>query len=168
MNSLHRTVYLAVALAIIAALLGGCGSSGDDGSTDGSTVAFKTSSLSKAQWIKKAGEVCTTWTTPIIEKVNAYEEKHRGKTSREAEVVAGKAIRQEIPPLMTNLAKGIRALGAPEGDEDQISAFVVAFEGDTEKVATGPSLKSLTEFEPNYRDSAKIARQYGLTGCAFG
>lgn len=168
MTSSRRTAYLAIVLALVASLLAGCGSGSDDGSTGGSTEAIQTSNLSKTQWIKKAEETCGTGTLPILEKVTAYEEKHSAKTTQETEAVAGKAIKQEVPPIMDALAKDLRGLGAPAGDEEQVTAFLVALEKDNEGIATGPLLTGLGDIDEQYGRSGKLALQYGLVGCAFG
>ncbi|HYJ21921.1 MAG TPA: hypothetical protein VEW07_07860 [Solirubrobacterales bacterium] len=157
-----RIQVLMAFIAAAGALLVGCGGSDD------STETLTTSSLSKAQWIKRAGAVCLNESVPILGRVNAYEEKHRAKTPRANEVVAGEAIRREVPPIMTDLIEELRALGAPEGDEEQVEAFLLTMEEDTQGIEDGPPLSSLVELTPKYADSGSLARQYGLLECAFG
>ena len=160
---LAARVLSGVAVAVIAAaLFVGCGGSDD------STESIATSDLTKVQWIKRAGPICTKGNVPVLSELVAYQEKHPAKTERESEAVTGKALRAVVPPAISKEVEKIRALGAPSGDEQQIEEFLEAMEADIKSVEEGALLSSAAELDKKFRRSGQLARQYGLEECAFG
>lgn len=162
MRPAARFLVLMATVATATGLVVGCGSSGD------STETLTTSSLSKAQWIKRAGAICTEGSIPLLGELNAYEEKNAVKTQRGNEKVAGEAIKLVIPKAVRGEVAKIRALGAPEGDQEEIEAFLLAMEEDVKGIEDGPLLSGAGDLEPKFRHSGQLASAYGIEECAYG
>ena len=110
----------ALALGLIAA---GCG--GDDGNDDSTegTGTGGTETLTKAEFIAQADAICKE-SNKQIEKAG----KEIGESSSAAEVDAFAA--DTVAPAIQSQLDGIEALGAPTGDEAQITAILDAAQAD--------------------------------------
>jgi hypothetical protein len=148
----------AVALALIAA---GCGGGGDTSST------ISTGALSKEAFIKKADAICATGNEELQKGFATYLKKN--KKSIIALRHPSKADYQGliIDVLVPNLEKeikGIRALGAPSGDEEQIEGFLTALEEGIEVAEDDP--KAVTHSsEAIFGIGSRLAKEYGLEVC---
>jgi hypothetical protein len=151
-----------VATASIAMLLAGCGGGGD------SSTTITTSSLSKAQFVKRAEEICTKGTTPILGEIVKYEEKAAAGKNGGGSDASAAAAKTVVPPAIQKQNDGIRALGAPAGDEAQIEAFLVALQKDSDEIKNGPPLKNLEELDVKFKRSGGLATKYGLSACSYG
>lgn len=158
---LKRTVMLLFVVIAATAVAGGCG---DDESSAGS---IETSSLTKAQFIKKAGAICTESNENLLVEINAYIEKHKSSSKSEGEVIAD-ALREFAVPKVESQIEEIENLGAPAGDEAQIEAFLEAQRRSVESLAARQSLTLTPGIELAFRQPGKLARQYGLDECAYG
>jgi hypothetical protein len=164
----RSTMLLALTMAI-AAVAAGCGSGGGDSSSSeasSSTAAgssLKTSSLSKAEFVKKANAICVHERGDILAKFDAYFKQHKGEKGTE-EVFADMIHVVLLPSIERDIAK-IRALGAPEGDEASVELFLAEQQKAIETVAKA---KRISEEEPlsrYFEAPSKLARAYGLEGC---
>lgn len=148
------------AMAIVVLLvLGGCGGSDDEsttaaGSSD-SSLEVKTTSLSASEYKSKANQICGQQTEKVVGVVR-------------------KAIRTQTPvkvstvlPAIEEMHDKLVALGAPEGETEQIEAFLVALGKDIEEAEGKPSA-STDELAVVFKQSGDLARKQGLPSCGLG
>ena len=140
-----KSVQALAALAAVSAMFAvGCG--GDD----------EAEPLSKSDFIAQADEICKKGDTELAD---AATEAGLDQNSSEDEING--FITDEVLPNIQQQADDIDALGAPEGDEDDVQAIVDAL---NEAIAA-------TEDDQNsdaFTDVNKLAQDYGLTACGQG
>lgn len=163
---LKRTVMVLLVVIAAAAIVEGCG---DDESSAGSggDGTIETSSLTKAQFIKNAGAICTESNENLLNEINAYIEKHKSPSKSEGEEMAD-ALRELAVPKVETQIEEIENLGAPAGDEAQIEAFLEAQRHSVKSLAARQSLTLTPGLETVFREPGKLARRYGLDECAYG
>lgn len=180
---------LAIAAAV-ALTVGGCGGGGSSGSSSESTATATasgggkeaspggkeasgggkqagggSSSLSKEEFIAKAGAICTREKTKGLEEMGEYVKQHPATGKAKLEEI-GEALQTVFLPAVQRQVDQIRALGAPAGDEDEVEAILDALEEAVQEAGQGtPSNGS---FAKAFASSASLAREYGLAACAYG
>jgi hypothetical protein len=165
-----RIIGVVLAVMAIAAGLGGCGGSGDDGSGggDGSATSGETSgspedpsisstSIPKAQYVKKGEEICTK----VPEEFQKVVTKLPKKQQENPKVTTPKAA---IPPLRV-ASEEFAEMGAPDGDEEKAEEIVAALE------AAGDGLEEEPEGElsgpkSSFAEFNKLTKQMGFKTCA--
>lgn len=151
-----RTRGIAVIGMLVVLLVAGCGGSGSDSSTG--------PAISKAAFIKKADAVCTGG-NKRMEVAFAHflkENKNvRHPTDADYEELVGKV----LVPNVNQEIKEIRALGAPDGDEDRVSGFLEALEEGIEVAERDPKVV-ISSSEAVFGISSRLAREYGLEVCS--
>jgi hypothetical protein len=166
------------ALAIAAAIAlgaGGCGGGSDSASGEstgatatggGANQTVHSSSLSKAEFIKRADAICTREKTKGLEAMGAYVKESKGAAGQEKAALIGEAIQKVFLPSVQSQVDQIRALGAPEGDEQEVEAILVALEEAVEGASQGTP--SSAHFAQSFSNAGSLAREYGLSGCVYG
>ncbi len=165
------------ALVVIAALAG-CGGSNDGGT--GSTTAGDTGTASttagdtsatpatvesstKAAFIVRADKICNAADEQQVENYKSFKAEHGKKTgSKEEEEELVRVV--GLPAIETELEE-LRALGAPKGDEGEISAILDGLEAAIEESEKKP-LSTFTPQNPFAAPEEKAAK-YGLKECGF-
>jgi hypothetical protein len=148
-GSFHALVAALVAAALIIA---GCGSD-DDASA----------SLTTAQFKKQANAICKRQEerrASVIQKaVAGLDQKKLLPLSEREDLVL-----ETLPPY-EEMAEELKALGAPEGDEQKLAAITTAMEKAAGDVTKDPAsaLTSTQQFD----DANKLATDYGLTECVI-
>jgi hypothetical protein len=153
---LTTTLAAAMAVAVIAM---GCGSDEDSGSAS----AGDSSSLSKAEFVKQANAACLKPRETALQEVAAYSQKHRSEGLSDT-LLGRKAIKVVLLKTFEEEIAALRALGAPEGDEEEIDAMLAATQSALDEAKELPKTSS-KEVESYFGDADKKLRQYGLTGC---
>lgn len=152
------TSLMGVIAVFALALLGGCGSGSDSGSTDtgsSSSTAVESTSMTKAEWAQQAQQICAKETNKVAGVV------------RKA-IASGSEVKVEIVlPPVESMHEGLVALGAPEGEEAQVEEFLNALEADLEKAQAHPSAKT-TELASDFKQSGDLAREAGIGACGLG
>jgi hypothetical protein len=150
-----------LAAALVVAGCGGGGGGGDEAAGGGG-------SLSKAEFLKQADAVCSAGKTKVRAEYQAYLTKNKieeGKESKAeneahvteiAETIAFPALRQQI--------EEIRALGAPEGEEAEVKAFLDATEAEVKEAEEDPQ-SLLASSNEVFAKSDKLAEEYGFKVC---
>lgn len=154
MNARSKILLVMMMSAFVFAFATGCGDDSDaDGEdSDASATTVTTSSLSKAAFIKKANAVCEQERTKILNSTAPLP----------------KGVMAVYVPAYESLIVGVRDLGAPSGDEAEVEAFLAAMQEDTESLEKlAPKVKSFGETEDPFKDSAALAKKYGLSRCTF-
>jgi hypothetical protein len=134
-----------IAIAMIAA---GCGSSSDT-----------TASLSKAEFLKQGNAICDAGN----KEINAGFEETLPKGKQPSKAELDEAIETVLIPSVTKQVEEIRALGAPEGEEEAVEDFLAGAEEELEKGEEEPaSLATGASFNKTNQEAKAI----GLTSCA--
>ena len=150
---------LAAAIAVFVAFAVGCGSSGDDsGSTSSTAVA-----ISKPAFIKQGGEICDK---ADARQAADYKDflKENGKDeskAREEEVV-----REVGLPAIELEVEELREIGAPSGDEEEVSAILDEVEAAIRQSEKEPLNVYDAGKNPFTAPEGKAAK-YGLKQCGF-
>jgi hypothetical protein len=151
------------AAAVLAALgvLVGCGGSG--GAPTGST-----SSLTKAQFLKRANAICARGGDEFGRGDVAFWKRHGGSRTNPSQALTNELQLTVLLPIRKEELRQIRALGTPQGDEKYVEKMLAAWE---EGIQTG-------EEEPSRLDSAgpdyafyrtySMGIDYGLAKCWLG
>lgn len=136
---------VAVAFALVVA---GCGGSGGD-------------SLTKAEFAKKADEICHRGESERSEAIQAAAQKFSGKkiTAADQEQVVLAAL-----PSYEKEAQKIQELGAPEGEEKKVEALVEAMEEAAANVKADPG--TATTGSIPFKKANELAEEIGAKGCA--
>jgi hypothetical protein len=145
-----------VGVIAIAAIVAGCGSSSDD----------ETTSLTKAQFVAQADAVCKKGNAEIEFEFEAFAEKNDIKENEEPSQAQQAELSETIlVPNVTNQAEEIRALEAPSGDEDEISAMLDSLDEGVEEVEADPQAPFESNQPNPFGPANKLAKEYGLKVC---
>jgi hypothetical protein len=139
-----------LATGLIAA---GCGDDDDDDG-DGGDV------LTKQEFITQADALCTR----EGQAVDEAERQQLGQNSSEAEAeefITGTAL-----PNIQGQIDGIRDLGAPEGEEDQVNAFLDEAQRALDAAEADPSLFAGEQGQDPFAKTRQLAMDLGLKKCA--
>jgi hypothetical protein len=151
---IDRLLIVVLLTGAMAVAVAGCG---DDTSADSSGEA----SLTKAGFVKQADRICQSSRTRILQS----EDSGRPDMS-EAEIVSS-TIEDAWLPVLQDMVDRVRDLRAPEGDERKVEELLDAMQ-DAIDTAEGQQIPSLARFEQIFAPSGSMARNYGVSGCAFG
>lgn len=145
-----------VALVTIAGCGGGASSSGDSASSGAGPA------LTKAQFVKKANQICRAAEKKrgvvIKAAIEAVPTGSQLSVAEQEELVL-----QALPPY-DEMAQELSDLGAPAGDEAKVARFVSAFEAAIERARREP--KSAINGAA-FRTTNELASKYGLASCVI-
>jgi hypothetical protein len=148
----RRLTAIAVATATLVGLVAaGCGSSSSSNSTS-------TAALTKAEFLVKGNAICKAGN----KVTNAAASKAFPNNAKPTEVQVA-AYGRIVAPLIQTQINGIRALGAPSGDESAVKGMLDTAQQDLDMVKSNPDLLVKGDVFANF---AKVAHPYGLTSCA--
>jgi hypothetical protein len=155
----HRHDHRAgLGLALAVAFLAGCG--GDDEPDDFSPVVAEP--LSKVEFLDEADRICFASEARIEAAADDLVSGRRDPAPAEVERVA---IGVVIPALESEV-RAIRALGAPEGDEQEVEEILRATEEGIAAIERDP--RGLLEGVPApLRRAQRLAETYGSRQCGF-
>jgi hypothetical protein len=184
----------AAALAITAITVG-CGSGGNSASTGSSPSGVETgssqettggessqkstkakssggsnsvqpSSLSKAQFITQASALCRREKAGLLGKTEAYLAEHSSEGLSQPVLYADAAKKVLMPVAEARIA-GIRKLGAPAGDEEEVEAMLAGQEEGIERVRQLTTFVEGESLLPYFAQSNKAFEAYGLVECRY-
>lgn len=147
------TLAVLAALVAIAALVAGCG--GDD---EGDT----TESLTKVGFIKQGDRICEKANEQAETEAEEFAEENGFTLEKASEEQIEEAVVAVLVPNLNQQAEDLEALGAPEGDEEQVEEIIVSLEDAASKIEDDPSL--LFEGEV-LNEPAKLGEAYGFKVC---
>lgn len=156
-------------MAAAALLLAGCG--GSSGQTSAAAPPpiplVRASALSKAQFLKRADAVCTEGAKRLELEFRQYLRSIKFVPSR-SEILrhAGQFFDRFQGPSNERQLAGIRALGAPRGDERKVTAILNAMQ-DAIAAARRDPAAYFYGGDP-FGHAYKLAALYGLRNCAVG
>jgi hypothetical protein len=142
-------------LAILLIGAAGCGGGGDS-STDPNAIP-------KAVFIKKTDAICTAGNKKMEVAFGHFLQENKNvKRPSEADYEA--LVGTVVVPNVKREIKEIRALGAPEGDEDRVDAILEALEEGVETAEDNPQA-AVSSSEAIFGISSRLGKEYGLEVC---
>ena len=152
-------IALLAAFAAISMIVAGCGSSDD------STDSTSSSSLTKAEFLKQGNAICAKGEKELNEEFEKFaEEENLSENKQPTKAQLTKATEEVFLPIIKGQVEGIRDLGAPSGEEEQVDEIVTAAEEAIEKGEEDPASLA-NEKEDPFADANKLANDYGLVKC---
>ena len=146
---MNRTALLPALLLTLGLAVSGCG--GGDGDEDAAPEP-----ISKADFSTQADKICADATADLTAAAEALGED---PSQEQIEAFASDSL---VPSLQAQ-HDDIEALGAPEGDEDEVEAILTALQEGIDTVEADPG--SITSSEP-FGEASELAADYGLEECA--
>lgn len=150
-------IALVIGMLGVSLLAAGCG--GGDGSDSSTGPA-----ISKVAFIKKADAVCTGGNKRMEVGFARFLQENkniRHPTEADYEELVVKV----LVPNVSKEIKEIRALGAPDGDEDRVDDFLEALEEGIEAAERDPKVV-ITNSSVVFGISSRLAKEYGLEVCS--
>lgn len=154
-----RLIALLVGVLAIAALAAGCGS-GDD-STDTEAVDV---TITKDQLIAQGDKICEKGNQRLEDEADEYAKENDVDTSNPTEEQQEDVIVTVVGPALQSQADEIDALGAPEGEEDEVDAIVEALEAGAQELEDDPGSLLKSGAEP-LGEASKLASEFGFKVC---
>jgi len=149
----------ALTAILIAAIAAGCGSGDDDSSGGGDETVVV---LSKAEFIEQGDEICSEATERSEEEAEEFAEENDFDLEKATKEELEEAISDVLVPSLNQQVEELAALGAPEGDEEQVEAIITSLEEATAEVEDDPSVV----FEANaLKEPSQLAEAYGFKVC---
>jgi len=127
-------------LALMAALVvgvcvAGCGSSSNSTSTE------TTAAISKAEFVAKGNAVCVKGEKAQEAEINAYAKKHGFNENQEPTKAQNvELVETVLAPNIQSQIDGVKALGAPSGEEQQVSSALELSQQTLERIEANPEL----------------------------
>jgi hypothetical protein len=149
---------VSIAAIMVAALAAaGCGSSSSSSSTS------TTAAITKAAFLKQGNAICRKGN----QQINAVAKKTFGKHKKPTQAQMMKFATATLIPTIQSEISGVKALGAPKGEEAQVNAIVVSAQSALDKGKKNPAL--LVSNNNNlFKHSNQLTTAYGLTACGGG
>ncbi len=148
-------------LALMAALIvgvcvAGCGSS--------SSTTETTAAISKAEFVAKGNAVCVKGEKAQEAEVNAFVKKHGLENKKPTKAQEVELVETVFAPNIQSQIDGVKALGAPSGEEQQVSSALELAQQALEKVEANPEL-AFGKQNP-FAAAGKELHALGLKKCA--
>lgn len=155
---MRKLLTAAVAAAALVMLVAGCG--GGDDTTD--ETSGETVTLTKAEFIEQGDAICKKGNDQSEEEAEEFAEENDFTLEKASDEQLEEAVAEVLVPNLNQQAEEIDALGAPEGDEEQVEELVASLETAADEIGDDPSLvfdgKVLEEPE-------ELAQDYGFKVC---
>lgn len=150
------TAALICSIALVP-VLAGCGGGGS------------TSSLTKAEFVKQGDAICKKVNEERSAAIQAYLLKHQPPPGHQISQLAElKVITAAALPPIKGEAEKLGELGAPEGEEEKVSAIVEGLEKAVEE-AEENAVSTLSPKTNPFNEVSQLATKYGFKECAqFG
>lgn len=173
------TILVIVIALVLAALAIGCGGSNSNTGTDGSSSSteptgatagspvgkIEPSSLSKAEYIERAEEICAQGLEGLLEPILVYMRGHNKSPESEEEIAADAIHAVLVPKLQTQIDE-LGALGAPSGDEKEVKAFLEAMVRSMEALESRNKISLETDVDRDLAPAHEKGLDYGIQDCA--
>ncbi len=147
----------AAALVAVAALVTGCG--GGDDTTDATVT------LTKAEFIKQGDAICKEGNAEIEAGFEDFAEANDIPQNQEPSKTQGvEIVKSVIVPGVKQQAEEIRALGAPEGEEEQVEDLLDSLDAAVAEAEEDPEALFEENSDP-FADANQQATDYGFEVC---
>ncbi len=153
-NNSLPVLSLAFAVVLLISVLTGCGSSDSEAS-----------SLTKAQFVRRANAVCVKNTPQdIVGPIDDYIHQHGG-SGKDKEELTAEAVQQTMLPHFQAQVDEIRDLGAPEGEQRQVERFLDSMQQAIDSLNQSEKISLLTDIDEAFTRAKLSAQSLGLTSC---
>lgn len=150
-------IVLLAGIVAIAAIVAGCGSSDDSTET--------TAALTKQQFVTQADAICKRGNAEINEGFESFAKQNDIPKNQEPSKEQGvELVETVIVPSIETQSEELRALGAPSGDEDEISVMLDSLDEGIEEAEEDPEALFASKSDP-FGPANEKAKQYGLEVC---
>jgi hypothetical protein len=153
------------AVLTAASLFGGCGSG--DGSGASAEITVETGSLSKPEFVKRADEMCRKSKAQALREFQAFAKKNqpsaRQAPQEKEEEQLTEVVDTILVPIYEKLINRLSALGAPEGDRQEVAAFLSSVRRTLDRLEQNPA--TLDTLRNPFKPAGERALKYGLKGC---
>lgn len=125
-------------LALMAALIvgvcvAGCGSSS-------STTTETTAAITKAEFVAKGNAVCVKGEKAQEAEINAYIKKNGLENQKPTKAQNVEIVETVLAPNIQSQINGVKALGAPSGEEQQVNSALELSQQTLERIEANPEL----------------------------
>jgi hypothetical protein len=152
-----------LAFVLVVATLGaGCGSGDGDG--DSVVTTIPTSSITKAEFVKRANAICKPGSARLLGEVTAYQKKHINEVSVK---LIPNAARTVVRPALLSQVDQIRRLGAPRGEAGEIEEFFATLLRQANQMVNQKDATTFKAAEGMLQPANDIARRYGIEQCQY-
>ena len=118
--------------------------------------------LTKEEFVAQGNQICSEGNKTIDEAAKQVFSGGKPKADEMQQFVTGTVI-----PSIQDQVDSIRALGAPEGDEDQVAAILDAAQQGIDEAKADPSLLAGEQSGSDpFAEANKLTDDYGLTACS--
>lgn len=146
-----------VAALVVGVCVAGCGSSD-------STPAETTASISKAEFVAKGNAVCVKGEKAQEAEINAYVKKNGLENKKPTKAQNVEIVETILAPNIHSQINGVKALGAPSGEEQQVSSALELSQQALEEIEANPELAFGKK--DVFAAAGKQLHALGLTKCA--
>jgi hypothetical protein len=146
-----------VAALIVGVCVAGCGSSS-------STTTETTAAISKAEFVAMGNAVCVKGEKAQETEINAYVKKHGLEKKKPTKAQNVELVETVLAPNIQSQIDGVKALGAPSGEEQQVSSALELSQQTLEKIEASPELAFGKENA--FAAAGKQLHALGLKECA--
>jgi hypothetical protein len=140
------------ALVALAAIVAGCG--GDDSET--------TETLTKVEFIKQGDQICEEANEQSETEAEEFAEENDFKLEKASDEQLEEAVAEILVPSLNQQIEDLEALGAPEGDEEQVEEIIVSLEDAAGEIEDDPGIVFEGEV---LKEPSELAEDYGFKVC---
>jgi hypothetical protein len=140
------------AVLVMGLVLVACGSDSSSTDTTGTATA-----LSKSEFLKQGNAICAKGNKATNQLVN--QTFTNGQKPTQAQL---QQFTTQVVPIVQGQIDGLRALGAPSGEEQQVNKILDDAQSALDKVQNDPS--QFLNGDP-FKQANQEAKAYGLTAC---
>jgi hypothetical protein len=144
------------AALIVGVCVAGCGSS--------STTSETTAAITKAEFVAKGNAICVKGEKAQEAEINAYVKKNGLENKKPSKAQEAELVETVLVPNVQSQIDGVKALGAPSGEEQQVNSALELSQQALEKVEANPELAFGKENV--FAAAGKQLHALGLKKCA--
>jgi hypothetical protein len=145
------------AVLIIGVCVAGCGSSS-------STTTETTTAITKAEFVAQGNAICVKGEKAQEAEINAYVKKHGLENKKPTQAEQAEMVETVFAPNIQSQIDAVKALGAPSGEEQQVSSALETSQQTLDKAKANPAL--FFSNEPLFAAAGKQLHALGLKDCA--
>jgi hypothetical protein len=153
---------IATAASIVTLGIAACGE-GDGGDT---ATTATTTPISKQQFVRDANKICSSSDDKIERASNEFfagAPRGEGPPPEEIEQFGKKTV---FPTIQAEIDR-IEALGAPEGDEDEVNEILESAQAGLDELEENPERLAKGGSTTAFEEAEKLAADYGLDQCGW-
>jgi hypothetical protein len=151
-----RLTLLLAGIVATAVVVAGCGSSDDSTET--------TVTLTKVEFIEQGDAICKQGSKQIEDEADEFAEDNDIDTSDPSKEEQEEVITTVVAPSLQTQADEISELGAPEGEEDEVTAMIDALEAGAQKLEDEPGVLLESDSDP-LAEANRLANKFGFEEC---